>query len=111
GAVGKKGSIALIERLWRTLKDTLGLKLLRPLIAQDLRWKVELGLVHYAHFRPHQARGGATPAEIYFGRTPEHLSAISPPRGRPGHAATVPRFAIRFLDSERRLPVLLRKAA
>ena len=31
GAVGKKGSIALIERLWRTLKDTLGLRLLRPL--------------------------------------------------------------------------------
>src|ERR1039457_4937397 len=30
GAVGKKGSIALIERLWRTLKDALGLRLLRP---------------------------------------------------------------------------------
>src|SRR5664279_4459096 len=31
GAVGKKGSIALIERLWRTLKDALGLRLLQPL--------------------------------------------------------------------------------
>jgi hypothetical protein len=43
--------------------------------------KIELGLVHYAHFRPHQALGGATPAEIYFDRTPSHLSAIPPPRG------------------------------
>jgi putative transposase len=111
GAVGKKGSIALIERLWRTLKGSLGLKLLRPLAAEDLRRKVELGLIHYAHFRPHQALGGATPAEIYFGRAPTHLSAIPPPRGRPGQAVTVPRFEIRFLDSERRLPVLLRRAA
>src|SRR5450759_1781289 len=45
--------------------------------------KIELGLIHYAHFRPHQALGGATPAEIYFGRAPSHLSAIPPPRGRP----------------------------
>jgi transposase InsO family protein len=58
GAVGKKGSVALIERLWRTLKDALGLRLLRPLVAEDLKRKVVLGLVHYAHFRPHQALGG-----------------------------------------------------
>jgi hypothetical protein len=42
GAVGKKGSIALIERLWRTLKDTLGLRLLRPSAAEDLAATVEL---------------------------------------------------------------------
>src|SRR5664280_369152 len=64
GAVGKKGSIALIERLWRTLKDTLGLRLLRPSAAEDLMEKIEIGLFHYAHFRPHQGLGGATPAEI-----------------------------------------------
>ena len=98
GAVGKKGSIALIERLWRTLKDTLGLHLLRPLVAQNLMEKIEMGLVHYAHFRPHQALGGATPAEIYFGRMPAHLSAIPPPRDRPGEVPMV-------------LPVLARKAA
>jgi hypothetical protein len=38
-------------------------------------------------FRPHQALGGATPAEIYFGRAPSHLSAIPPPRGRPGEGS------------------------
>ena len=111
GAVGKKGSIALIERLWRTLKDTLGLRLLRPSAAEDLMEKIEIGLFHYAHFRPHQEVGGATPAEVYFGRTPSHLSAIPPPRGRPGEGPIHPPFRIEYLDAERLLPVLARKAA
>jgi transposase InsO family protein len=111
GAIGKKGSIALIERLWRTLKDTLGLRLLRPLAAEDLMEKVEIGLLHYAHFRPHQALGGATPAEMYFGRTPAHLSAIPPPRGRPGEGPMDSPFRIEYLDAERLLPLLVRKAA
>ena len=111
GAVGKKGSIALIERLWRTLKDTLDLRLLRPLVAENLAATVELGLVHYAHFRPHQALAGATPSEIYFGRTPSHLSAIPPPRGRPGEGPMDLPFRIEYLDAERLLPVLVRRAA
>jgi transposase InsO family protein len=111
GAVGKKGSIALIERLWRTLKDSLGLRLLRPSAAEDLAATVELGLVHYAHFRPHQGLGGSTPAEVYFGRTPSHLSAIPPPRGRPGEGPMDLPFRVEYLDAERLLPVLVRKAA
>src|SRR5664280_2735516 len=111
GAIGKKGSIALIERLWRTLKDALGLRLLRPLAAEDLAEKIQLGLVHYAHFRPHQALGGATLAEVYFGRTPSHLSAIPPPRGRPGEHPMDSPFRIEYLDAEQLLPLLVRKAA
>jgi hypothetical protein len=111
GAVGRNGSIALIERLWRTLKDTLGLRLLRPSVADDLLEKIEIGLVHYAHFRPHQALGGATPTEIYFGQTPAHLSAIPPPRGRPGEGAMDSPFRVEYLDAERLLPLLVRKAA
>lgn len=111
GAIGKKGSIALIERLWRTLKDTVHLRGLRPLVADDLAATVELGLAHYAYFRPHQALGGATPAEIYFGRTPAHLSAIPPPRGRPGEGPMDPPFRVEYLDAERLLPVLVQRAA
>jgi transposase InsO family protein len=111
GAIGRKGSIALIERLWKTLKDALGLRLMGPLVAEDLMAKIELGLLHYAHFRPHQALGGATPAEIYFGRMPAHLSAIPPPRGRPGEGPMDQPFRIAYLDAERMLPVLARKAA
>jgi transposase InsO family protein len=111
GAIGKKGSIALIERLWRTLKDTLGLRLLRPSAAEDLAATVELGLVHYAHFRPHQALGGATPAEVYFGRTPSHLSAIPPPRSRVGEGPMDSPFRVAYLDAERLLPLLVQRAA
>jgi len=111
GAIGKKGSIALIERLWRTLKDALGLRLLRPLVAEDLTATVEMGLLHYSHFRPHQELGGATPAEMYFGRTPAHLSAIPPPRGSPGEGPMDSPFRVEYLDAERLLPVLVRKAA
>jgi transposase InsO family protein len=111
GAIGKKGSIALIERLWRTLKDTLGLRLMGPLAAEDLMEKVEIGLLHYAHFRPHQGIGGATPAEVYFGRTPSHLSAIPPPRGRSGEAPSDLPFRVAYLDAELLLPALVRKAA
>src|SRR5512143_1433932 len=73
--------------------------------------KVEIGLVDYALFRPHQDIGGATPAEVYFGRTRAHLSAIPPPRGRPGEGPMDSPFRIEYLDAERLLPVLVQKAA
>ena len=66
---------------------------------------------HYAHFRPHQGVAGATPAEVYFGRTPAHLSAIPPPRARPGEGQLNSPFRVEYLDAERLLPVLVRKAA
>jgi hypothetical protein len=56
-------------------------------------------------------RCGATPAEVYFGRTPAHLSAIPPPRGRPGENPMDSPFRVEYLDAERTLPVLVRKAA
>lgn len=111
GAVGKTGSIALIERFWRSLKATLRLAFFRPLLREDLERRVELSLIHYAYFRPHQGLGGATPAEVYFGLTPAHLFAMPPPRGRPGDRVPDPPFEIRFLDAEHTLPILLKRAA
>jgi hypothetical protein len=48
---------------------------------------------------------------VYFGRTPSHLSAIPPPRGRPGEGPMDLPFRVEYLDAERLLPVLVRKAA
>jgi putative transposase len=111
GAIGQTGSIALIERLWRTLKQRLRLVALKPGHLVDLERRVHQGLVYYAHFRPHQGLSGATPAEIYLGLTPLHRSAVHPPRGRPGDATAETPFQIVYLDRERRLPFLHRKAA
>ena len=46
-----------------------------------------------------------------LGRTPSHLSAIPPPRGRPGEGPMDSPFRIEYLDAQRMLPVLVRKAA
>jgi hypothetical protein len=46
-----------------------------------------------------------------FGRTPSQLSAIPPPRGRPGEGLMDLPFRVDYLDAERMLPVLVRKAA
>jgi len=111
GAIGKTGSIALIERLWLTLKTRLRLVSLKPGHLTDLERRIHLGLVHYAHFCPHQGLGGATPAEVYFGLTPRHRSAVHPPRGRRGDATAETPFEIAYLDRERRLPFLRQEAA
>ena len=60
---------------------------------------------------PGNSHCAPTPSEIYFGRTPSHLSAIPPPRGRPGEGRMDLPFRIEYYDAERMLPVLVRKAA
>ena len=111
GAVGKTGSIALIERLWRTVKGLIGARIRPPLTLEDCRRRVEFALLHYAYCRPHRSLGGAAPAEVYFGIRPAHLSSSPPPRGRPGEGDSQAPFEIAYLDPERRLPLLLPLAA
>ena len=111
GAVGKTGSIAIVERLWRTLKETLVLSTLKPLTRADLERRLKIGFLHYAYLRPHQALAGATPAEVHFGIRRAHDAAVPPPRGRPGERSTSLGLVGVHLDPERRLPVLIPTAA
>jgi len=104
-------SIAIIERLWRTLKDALRLRSFKPLTKRDLERRLHQGLYCYSYRRPHQGLGGATPAEIYFGREPAHLAAVHPPRARPREGPVHSPFEIAYLDPDQMLPVLIRKAA
>jgi putative transposase len=111
-AVGTTGATALVERLWRSVKALLRLGRIPPFHRQDVEQRLRLVLLYYAYLRPHQGLGGATPAEVYFGTRPAHLSALPPPRGRPGEGSSEEfPFRIRFLDPEERLPLLLPKAA
>ena len=111
GAIGKAGSIALIERLWKTLKNMLSLRSRPSLTRYDLEHRLTLGLFYYAYLRPHQGLGGATPAEVYFGLRPAHRSAVAPPRGCPGKGLTDSSFEITYLDTDQHLPFLRRKVA
>lgn len=109
GAVGRHGSIALIERLWLGLKDLLHLRLDRCLLREDLESRIGLGLFYYSVLKPHQGLGGATPAEVYFQAEPRRTRAVPPPRE--SDPMPPPVLVVRYLDPARRLPVLLRKAA
>ena len=112
GAIGKSGSIALIERFFRNLKTLVQTRARPPLLRADLERRLAGAFDYYARWRPHQGLGGATPAEVFLGQRPAHLDAIPPPRGRPGDPVelTLP-FEIRYLDSDHRLPYLVRIAA
>lgn len=101
GAVGRKGSIAIIERLWRSMKqEYVGhLFLYRSLPGLDRR------LRRWARWfnghRPHQGLGQRTPDDVYRAR----------PSGRT-RDLTASVLSVRFLDGDDRLPILrLRRAA
>lgn len=95
GAVGKKGSIGVIERLWRSMKHEYvrHLFLYRPMGALESRLR-RWCRWHNAE-RPHQGLGQQTPDDIYRHRPP-----------RPTRNLTGGTLHVRFFDGDRRLPVL-----
>jgi transposase InsO family protein len=99
---------ARLERFWRTLKQIARLRLFRPLTVNDLEQRLELALLPYVCFRPHQGLENATPAEVLLSLEPAANRAGSPPRGRPGEGPPYAPFAVDFLDRQHRaLPVLV----
>jgi len=85
GAVGRYGSIALIERLIRTLKA----ECTRRLVVVPFQWahfNRELAMWRSWHNggRPHESLGARTPDEVYFHRRPAcHAPRFEPRRHWP----------------------------
>ena len=103
---------ARLERFWRTLKESAGLYRLHvPLTKEDLEGRLELSLLYYVCFRPHEGLRGATPAEAFLGIRPRHLGAVEPPRGRPGGGPAAGPFEIEHLDPASRLLPILKAVA
>jgi putative transposase len=67
GALYQHGSIALIERFWKTLKHDLHVARFRPWNVPDFERRLAPALLRYSYCRPHSALGGRVPAEVYFG--------------------------------------------
>jgi transposase InsO family protein len=115
GAIGKSGSIAIIERFWRSMKEMIDSRFMPPLSLRHLHQKADCALFYYATLRPHQGLAGATPTEIYFGLAPAIAEPPPPPRdnarARPDTGG--PPFQVAWLDLEHRLPFLIpsRRAA
>jgi len=108
GAVGATGSIAIIERFWRTMKEMLVLKTRPPLTAFALNQRLLSGLRYYAYLKPHQGLGGATPAEIFYCQVPARTNAKRPSRAYEDKQDD-PLFEIFYLDPDGFLPILIPK--
>ena len=67
GAVGKHGSIALIERFIRSMKDECLRRMLVPLSMAAMRAALGRYFLWCDTCRPHKSLGGATPAEVWNG--------------------------------------------
>ena len=110
GAVGHSGSIALIERFWKTLKDSLRLPFFRPLTLTDLQERLAYAVFHYGFYRPHTGLHAMTPAEAFFQWPAAHERAKSPPRAVWGLPTSAPPFQIDFIDPDDTYPILTNAA-
>ena len=71
GAIGKYGSLAVIERFIRSMKDECTRLLpIVPLARAAFGRELDQYLAWYNAERPHSRFGARTPDEIYFGRFP-----------------------------------------
>jgi transposase InsO family protein len=111
GAIGKTGSIAVIERFWRTIKNLLGLPFAPPLLRSELQRRLGATLTYYAELKPHSALGGNTPADRYLQRKASDRTVLPPPRGRPGEKALPPPFRVAYFRRDAGLPYLVATTA
>ena len=70
GAVGKHGSIAVVERFILTMKTHCTWVVLVPLRRDKMREELGRFVGWYNESRPHTTLKGATPDEVYHGRHP-----------------------------------------
>jgi len=87
GAVGKHGSIAVVERFHRTLKETLRLITI-PEDRAEFKREVGFAIDWYNEHLPHETLNGKTPNAVHFARSPANEQPrIEPrrkwPRGSP----------------------------
>ena len=126
GAVGKHGSISIIERFFRTMKNEGTRRIQVPLRRDRLRGELALFMRWYNGHRPHGALEVQTPDEVYHGlppacrqprlelrtRWPDASRCASPQAPRAPDDPTDLAVEIRFLGSRRHLPIVsLRRAA
>jgi transposase InsO family protein len=82
GALGQHGSIAVIERCIRTLKESLRRLAVVPYSRRSFQHELNLIADWYNKHRPHETLGNRTPNEAYHGRFPAHQRPRHEPRAR-----------------------------
>ena len=119
GAVGKHGSIAVVERFHRTLKDILRLATI-PEEQSQYEQEASLIIDWYNEHRPHNTLDGKTPNEVFYSRPaaseqPRLEPRVRWPRGSPcatpqveidGEAGDPNVLEIDCLEGRRHLPII-----
>lgn len=126
GALGKCGSIAVIERFIRTLKDECTRRVIIPLRRSDMRRELTLHLDWYNEHRPHEFLVGRTPNEVYHDRPaanemdrievrphwPPDPSCAAPPAAIDGETGQKVLLVVSYHEGRKHLPVIkLRQVA
>ena len=107
GAVGKYGSVAIIERFMKSLKNECTRMIIVPLNMDKLRYEISLYVTWYNQFRTHKYLKGRTPQEVYSNTPPAKMPAFKSP-------SEIPDFDVKisFLEGRKHLPIIeLQKAA
>jgi transposase InsO family protein len=122
GAVGKKGSIAVIERFIGSLKSECMDVILVPVQERDFRRELALFSDWYNRHRPHSALCGQTPTEIHHGMKSVDPRSRFEPRARwpAGASSKIPvsgesgatfRLEVSHYSGRRHLPIVALKRA
>jgi len=80
GAVGKHGSIAIVERFIRSMKAECTRRILVPFGQPAMEAEIARYVAWYNEHRPHGALGGRTPMEVYRALPPANEAARFEPR-------------------------------
>ena len=124
GAAGKHGSIAVVDRLHRTMNEVLRL-IVVPEDQVEFEYEVACNIDRYNDARPHMNLNGKTPNEVYFARSSANEQPRLEPRkdwprgspcakpqvdidGEPGDSVIV---EIDCLECRRHLPIIRARRA
>ena len=126
GAVGKHGSIAIVERFIRSMKHECTRRLVVPLRREGTPREIAFYAEWYNTHRPHNALAVRTPDEVYNGlppacekprlelrpRWPAESTCASPPALMDRDGPHEARLEVSVLGGRRHLPIIsLRRAA
>jgi hypothetical protein len=125
-AVGKHGSLAIVERFIQTMKNECTRVVSVPLHRRAFRRELGFFVEWYNGHRPSSVLGVRTPEEVYLGiqaaceqprlelrpRWPRGSRCASPQAPVDGKPGPTIRFEVTFLGGRRHLPIVsLRRAA
>lgn len=119
GAIGRHGSITVVERFIRSMKSECTRRIVVPFRLEQMRRELTSYTIWYNEQRPHASLDGRTPAEVYCRLSPASEAPRYEPRarwlrdagnrrGRPGVRLEL---VLSHLDGRRHLPVVELKPA